>query len=154
MPLRRIAASLSAAMGWAPLALAQSTVATQPAPSFFSELVSIVLPLAFIILGLFLVLHLARRRYGLRGGGAALTVVQVLPLGPRERLVLVRTHGGRVLAVGVSSQSVHLVTELDPADLPVPETPDPDAAAPKLLGIPLNLRDFGRPGTKRDADHE
>lgn len=122
--------------------------AMPPAPSFFGELVSIVLPLAFIILGLFLVLHLARRRYGLRGRGAALSVVQVLPLGPRERLVVVRTHGGRVLAVGVSAQAVQLVSELDAADLPPPEPdPEPSQPAPKLLGLPLILRDLaGRGG--------
>lgn len=144
----RLIALAAAALPEAALAAAPAAP-MQPAPTFFSELVSIVLPLAFIILGLFLVLHFARRRYGLAGRGAALSVVQVLPLGPRERLVLVKTHGGRVLAVGVSSQSVQLVAELDPADLPPAEPVDtgPATPAPKLLGLPLSLRDLA--GSRR-----
>ncbi len=130
---------------------AQNAATPAPASSFFGELVSIVLPLSFIILGLFLVLHFARRRYGLSGQGVALSVVQVLPLGPRERLVLVKTRSGRVLAVGVSSQTVNLVAELDPSDVP---SPDPALVEPsqpsKLLGMPLILRDLaGRRGRTR-----
>ncbi len=142
-----LTASLFARPVWA-----QPAAAATPAPSFFGELVSIVLPLSFIILGLFLVLHFARRRYGLTGQGVAMSVVQVLPLGPRERLVLVRTRRGRVLAVGVSSQTVSLVAELDPSELPTPDpaASEPSQSPPKLLGMPLILRDLiGRRGQPR-----
>ena len=139
-----------------------SQAASGQAGSFIGELVSIVLPLAFIILVLLAILRLAKRRYGMTGQDAPMSVVQILPLGPRERIVLVKTRTGRVFAVGVSSQSVNLVTDLDPADLVVPGTP-PDApdggagghkAGSKVFGWPLNRRDpgpgpAGRPAATR-----
>ena len=113
-----------------PLAAAGASPAAGQSTSFFGELLSIVVPLVFIILGLFAVLHFARRRYGLTGQDAPMSVVQVLPLGPRERIVLVKTRSGRVFAVGVAAQSVNLITDLDPADLlPVPtQEPSPPSA--------------------------
>lgn len=118
--------------------------------SFFGELLSIVVPLAFIILVLIAVLHLAKRRYGITGQDAPLSIVQVLALGPRERIVLVRTRAGRVFAVGVGSQTVTLLTDLDPAEL-VPKTPpegEPRAAnrRPTVFGWPLIRRDL--PGAR------
>ena len=133
------------------LMLVAPTLAAAPAQpagvqptSFFAELISIVLPLAFIILGLFAVLHFARRRYGMTGQDAPLSVVQVLPLGPRERIVLVKTRTGRVFAIGVAGQSVNLITDLDPAEL-VPNASEPVShQTPKLFAMPLILRDLGR----------
>ena len=138
-------AALAALAAWPALAAAQASATAEPTPTFFGELVSIVLPLAFIILGLLVVLHFAKRRYGMTGQGLTLTVIQILPLGPRERLVVVRTRTGRVFTVGVSSQTVNLVTELDPDELVLPE-PETEAAVgtparpPKLFGLPLNRR--------------
>ena len=77
----------------------------------------IVLPLVLIIVVLLAVLYLVRRRFGLTGQDAPLSVLQILPLGPRERLVLVRSRSGRIFTVGVAAQSVTLVTHLDAADL-------------------------------------
>jgi len=135
----------------APVAAQAQPAGAEPA-SFFGELLSIVVPLAFIILVLIAVLHLARRRYGISGQDAPLSVVQVLALGPRERIVLVRTRTGRVFAVGVGGQSVNLLTDLDPAEL-IPKTPpdtDPGAIAarPKVFGRSLISRDLfgGRRG--------
>lgn len=121
MSMPRFALLPMLALAWTPLAaIGAPSESTQP-PSFFGELLSIVVPLVFIILGLLAVLHFARRRYGLTGQDAPMSVVQVLPLGPRERIVLVKTRSGRVFAVGVAAQSVNLITDLDPADLlPVP----------------------------------
>lgn len=136
------------------IALASSSATAQQtgsAPaSFFGEVLSIVVPLAFIILVLIAVLHFARRRYGISGQDAPLSVVQVLALGPRERIVLVRTRTGRVFAVGVGSQTVTLLTDLDPAEL-VPKTPPeggPSAAdrRPTVFGWPLIRRDL--PGAR------
>lgn len=84
------------------------------------ELMGIVFPLALIIVGLLTVLYLVRRRFGLTGKDAPLTILQILPVGPRERLVLVRSRAGKVFAIGVAGQSVTLVTHLDPADLLAP----------------------------------
>lgn len=110
-----LAVPCSAAIS-APVAEAASS------PSFLRELLAIVLPLGFIIVGLLVVLRLARRRYGLTGRETALTVMQILPLGPRERIVVLRTRAGRAFAVGVTAGSVRLVTPLDEADVASPDT--------------------------------
>lgn len=107
------------------------TTTDASSPSLFGELLGIVLPLAFIILGLLVVLKLARRRYGLTGQDAPLSVVQVLPVGPRERIVLVRTRAGRVLAVGVGAQSVTFLTDLETEDV-APAPPDQDTSVERL----------------------
>lgn len=88
--------------------------------SFLGELFSILAPLLLIVAALLFALRLVKRRYGLAGTSAPLSVLQVLPLGPRERLVLVQTRAGRVLAVGVSAQSVRLVARLEAADVASP----------------------------------
>jgi flagellar biogenesis protein FliO len=152
--------ALSALAAAAP-AFAQQAAQTAESVSFIGELVSIVLPLAFIILVLVAVLHFARRRYGTTGQDAPLSVVQIVPLGPRERIVLLKTRTGRLFAVGVAAQSVNLITDLDPAEL-VPRTPadaERAGAAPgqsrpirtsKVFGLPLIRRDL--PRGARDAD--
>ncbi len=130
-------------------AYAQQPATTSEPVSFFGEILSIVVPLAFIILVLFAVLHFARRRYGAAAPDAALSVVQILPLGPRERIVLLRTRGGRLFAVGVTASSVRLVTELDPGDL---GPGDPAAAAAAADGPDRSgpSKVFGRPLIPRD----
>lgn len=138
------------------LAWAAAPALAQPAPagsgaegSFFGELVSIVVPLAFIILVLLLVLRFARSRYGTGPRDAPLTIAQVLPVGPRERIVLVRTRSGRLFAVGVAGASVRFLADLDPADWVEPPTPAPGRA--KVFGWPLTRRDPGR-GTASAPD--
>ena len=154
-PVARIA--LLTTLTTLPAHAQQAAAAAQPV-SFFGEILSIVVPLAFIILVLFAALHFARRRYGAAAPDAALSVVQILPLGPRERIVLLRTRGGRLFAVGVTANSVRLVTDLDPADLApgdpatgatvVADAPDPSGPS-KVFGRPLIPRDLlrGRRGT-------
>jgi len=90
-----------------------------PAPpgSYLWELMAILLPLAFIIVCLLVLLRFLRRRFGLSGHDAPLSVVQVLPVGPRERIVVVRSRAGRAFAVGVSANAVTLVSTLDSDDL-------------------------------------
>lgn len=102
------------------MAFAAVPATVQARPSFVGELLAIVLPLAVVIAGLVAVLHFARRRYRLTGRDASLSIVQVLPVGPRERIVLVRTRAGRVFAVGVSAQSLNLITRLEPDDIVTP----------------------------------
>ena len=79
-------------------------------------------------------------------GAAAATpaVVQILPVGPRERVVLVRSRAGRVLAVGVSGHSVNLITELDAADIaPVEGAPVVEATPGKRTFLDLMRRPQG-----------
>src|SRR5690606_27235501 len=89
----------------------------------WGELLGILVPLALIILVLLAVSYFVRRRFGLTGRDTPLSIVQILPVGPRERIVLVQSRAGRLFVVGVSGQSVTLITNLDPSDLVAPETP-------------------------------
>lgn len=116
---RRILPAI-ACIAWSGFAWAAAPAAAQAKPSFIGELLAVVLPLAAVVVALFVVLHLARRRYGITGRDASLSIVQVLPVGPRERIVLVRTRAGRVFAVGVSAQSLNLITQLEPDDIATP----------------------------------
>lgn len=118
---RPIVVLAAACCAWPALAAAPAADAARES-SFVGELLAILVPLALIIVALFLVLRLARRRYGLTGQDAPLSILQILPVGPRERIVLVRARSGRVFTIGVGPQSVNFITDLNPADLQIPET--------------------------------
>ena len=123
--LTAITAILSLASG---TAMSAEAVSEAPAnASVAGELLAILLPLAFIIAGLLVVLRLVRKRYGLTGPDAPLSILQILPLGPRERLVLVKSRSGRVFTIGVGAQSVNFITDLDADDLAVTGKPEADA---------------------------
>jgi flagellar protein FliO/FliZ len=98
---------------------------TTPSGSFVGEMFAIVIPLVLIIGALLFLLRLVRRKYGLSSGDAPLSVLQILPVGPRERLVLVKSRGGRVFAIGVGNHSVTFITDIDDEDL---ESPAPAAS--------------------------
>lgn len=98
---------------WAQQAPAEAPAST----SFVTELLAIVVPLALIIIGLLVVLRLLRKRYGLTGQDAPLSILQILPVGPRERLVLVKARSGRVFTIGVAAQGVNFVTDLVAEDV-------------------------------------
>ena len=104
---------------------AAATPARTPSDSFVGELLAILIPLVLIIAGLVFLLRVVRRRYGLSGSDAPLSVLQILPVGPRERVVLVKSRAGRVFAIGVGSQSVTFITDFDTDDL---EGPPPAAS--------------------------
>jgi flagellar protein FliO/FliZ len=84
------------------------------------SLTTLTLTLGAIVLILAGVLWFVRRmqpgatRGGSGRGGPDCTVLRSLPLGPRERLVVVKV-GNRHLVVGVGSASVSLLCELDEA---------------------------------------
>lgn len=139
--ISRFAAAAAIATGLAcGSALAAAPAAAVPAPSYVRELLSIVLPLGFMILALLLVLRLLRRRYGMTGSGAHLSVLQILPVGPRERVVLLKTRAGRILAIGVSAQSVNLITRLEQDDVTaVPDTGTGPADAARVAKSPLDV---------------
>lgn len=113
-PAIRVIGVLALAGICAPVSAATATAGT---PSFVGELLAILVPLALIIIALLVVLKLARRRFRLTGDGAVLSVLQILPVGPRERVVLVQTRGGRVFSIGVGAQTVTYITEMTPEDL-------------------------------------
>lgn len=114
------------ATGLSSLALAApAPVATQPEPSLSmgGEVLGIVLPVVLIIVALFAVLYFVRRRFGLSGQDAPLTILQILPVGSRERIVVVKSRSGRLFVVGVGAQTVTLITNLERSDI---EAPVPD----------------------------
>jgi flagellar protein FliO/FliZ len=100
-------------------AAAPAPAAVQPEASLSAtgEVLGILLPLALIIIALFAVLYFVRRRFGLTGQDAPLTILQILPVGSRERVVLVKSRSGRLFVVGVGSQSVTLITNLEQSDI-------------------------------------
>lgn len=107
-----------------PVAAPVAAAAVQPTGSLIGEIAGVLLPVLFVIAGLVVVLVLARKRFGLTGKDTPLSIVQILPVGSRERIVLVRTRAGRVLAMGVASNAVTLLAELDEADVYIePATP-------------------------------
>ncbi|MFC3716085.1 FliO/MopB family protein [Luteimonas soli] len=121
-------AGLGALSAGAPLAAlaAAAPAATQPAApgSIAGEVIGILLPLALVIIALVAVLYLVRRRFGLTGQDAPLSIVQILPVGSRERIVVVKSRAGRVFAVGVGAQTVTLITNLEQSDIEPASTPD------------------------------
>ena len=137
-------AVLAVAMGWAwcvpalattaPVrgAVAATAAATPPGTSLLGELIAILFPLALVVLLLLAILFGVRRRFGLSSRDAPVSVLQILPLGPRERMVLVKTRAGRVLALGVSGQAVAYLTELAAEDVAVPAA-DPDRTSDAAL---------------------
>jgi flagellar protein FliO/FliZ len=100
-----------------PAAAAAQAADAAAAPSFAGELLAIVVPLALVVAALLVLLKLARRRFRLTGQDAPLSVLQILPVGPRERLVLVKSRSGRVFAIGVGAQTVTFITNFDPEEL-------------------------------------
>ncbi|WP_158238378.1 MULTISPECIES: FliO/MopB family protein [Luteimonas] len=117
---------------------ASSTPATDVVPgndSFIGEMIAIVLPMAFIIIALLFFLRILRRRYGLAGRDSPLSVLQILPVGPRERVVLLQSRAGRVFAIGVAGQTVTFITDLEPEDVVSPPDASPNAASDTLPNI-------------------
>ena len=97
--------------------------------SVAGEVMGIVLPLALIIVVLLAVLYFVRRRFGLTGQDAPLSILQILPVGSRERIVLVKSRSGRLFTVGVGTQSVTFITNLEQSDIEPP-------AAPQIIPAP------------------
>jgi flagellar protein FliO/FliZ len=88
------------------------------------------------------VLWVVKRMQTLRPAGAfrQLEVLEQLPLGTRERVVLVRVHG-RVLVLGATAQQLSLLAEIDGAGLAAHVAaaqpaafPSPAASFAALLG--------------------
>lgn len=130
--MRRLASICAGA--WAVPVMAQTkAVAPVAQPSVMADVISIILPIVFVIAGLIVILQLLRKRYGLTGTDAPLSVVQILPVGPRERVVLVRTRSGKVFALGVASHAISMLTQLEAEDLGPPKAAT-ELVAPAPLG--------------------
>lgn len=75
-------------------------------------LTSLSLTIGLIVLLLWgAVWALRRLRPGAGGGGGDCAIIRALPLGPRERLLVVQI-GGKHLVVGIGATSVSLLCEL------------------------------------------
>jgi flagellar protein FliO/FliZ len=94
-----------------------SDSAAAAAPSLLTEVLAVFVPLAFILLALLAVLLLLKRQFRSPKNSTPLSIVQVLSLGPRERIVVIRTLAGRVLTIGVSPHTLRLIAELDIDDI-------------------------------------
>jgi flagellar biogenesis protein FliO len=118
----RIGVLLAGGLSGLAAAAPAPAAAVQPeAPlSATGEVLGILLPLALIIIALFAVLYFVRRRFGLTGQDAPLTILQILPVGSRERVVLVKSRSGRLFVIGVGTQSVTLITNLEQSDIETP----------------------------------
>lgn len=101
----------------APAACAQGEA---PATSFLSLL----LPLLAVLGTLLVALVWLNRSRGLYRGDGPLKIVQVLPVSPRERVVVLESRRG-LMVVGVASGRVSLLSTLDGVDTTVEKTSDP-----------------------------
>jgi len=110
-------AAIGALLACAPLATIAAPAQPEAPGSLAGEVLGILLPLALIIVALIAVLYLIRRRFGLTGQDAPLSILQILPVGSRERIVLVKSRSGRVFVVGVGAQTVNLITNLEQSDI-------------------------------------
>ena len=81
-------------------------------PSLSAELVSLILPLLLVVATLVAAFYLLRRRFGLATRDGPLRVVQVIAVGPRERIVLLDLDDRQML-VGVTSAQITRLATLD-----------------------------------------
>ncbi|MBX7482737.1 flagellar biosynthetic protein FliO [Qipengyuania qiaonensis] len=124
--------------------------------TIFSSLLAIVLALA-IVLGLaFTVIWLLRKLQDSRLGtgdeavsGRSLRFVRALPLGPRERLVMVES-GGEQLLLGVTGGVVTLVAHWD-GDGRLLGKPSEEAAVRQRLSPTMLAAMRERPGSAHDG---
>ena len=121
IPIHRLIPLL--ALAAAPARAAESTAGT--AEGIAQMLVGLGIVLALLLGSLWLIKRLATPR----GAAAGLKVLGAVPVGPRERVVLVEI-GGQVLVLGVTPSSVRTLHTL-PADA---IQPDPGAGNARAFG--------------------
>jgi flagellar protein FliO/FliZ len=103
----------------------------QSATGSAGGLLRVILALIVVLAAVLAAAWLARRMRAFSGGGgsASLEMLAQLPLGTRERAVLVRVGDCRVL-IGVAPGNVRTLHVLGPSALPLAEVPTADAATP------------------------
>ena len=89
---------------------------------------------------------LASKALGARAAKRSLAVLDVLPLGGKQRLVVVRCYD-RTFALGVGEKEVSLVTELDPVIAPARESLQVAAEHKAFAATLAALEQAPAPGT-------
>ncbi len=89
----------------------QSAAAAAESVSFGRELAGIFVPLLLVIALLVGTLLILQRRFKVGKTDGPLRVVQVLPVGPKERIVVLQQEG-RLFAVGVAPGAVRFISDL------------------------------------------
>ena len=119
----------------------QASTAAAAGPGF-AGVWEVTLGLALVV-GLIFVAAWAMRRVapGASGSHSAIRIVAAMPVGPRERLVLVDA-GGRQLLIGVTAQQISALHSFEEPPLPPSASPGPggDFAA--------RLREMLQPGAR------
>lgn len=109
--------------------VSQTAQAVQPqaadSTALALQLIQVVGALALIIGLIFALAWLARKKQGFMNRGM-MTVVERMPIGQKENLVLVRVNG-QMLLLGVTAGSVNLLKSLD-VDVPDDASADPGFA--------------------------
>jgi flagellar protein FliO/FliZ len=115
------APALFGAEGGAPRRFAAPDVATVPAPGSAGGIGQVMLALIVVLVAVFAAAWLLKRLRGFNAGSAnGIEVVAQTSLGSKERAVIVRVAGERLL-LGVASGQVTLLQTLPPeTDLPAP----------------------------------
>lgn len=112
------------------IAATPASAAEAAATDFATGLAQMLFGLAVVVALLLACLWAIKRLTAPRGGAGALRVLGAVPVGPRERVVLVGL-GGRILVLGVAPGSVNTLHVLDAEDLPMPQTDGQVQAAMK-----------------------
>ncbi len=116
LPLPALAAVTSATAPAAPSLLFAAPVAHPAIPGQAGGVVRVTLALILVLAAVFAAAWFSRRMHGVGSARhSALEVIAQLPLGPRERAILVRVGGQRVL-LGVASGNVRALHVL-PGDV-------------------------------------
>ena len=119
---------LMAALWMAPVQA--EPMATVGAPGYLSMLLSLL-----VVVALILALAWIARRFNLaQPGGGAMKVVAMLPLGGKERVVIVEVQG-RQYMLGVTSSQVRLLETLSEPITPSAKSPVNDLGALLSRGI-------------------
>lgn len=132
-----------AAAADAPRRFAAPEVASAPAASGATGIGQVMFALVIVLVAVFVAAVLLKRLRGFTGGGSGgIEVLSQASVGNKERVVIVRVAGHRLL-LGVASGQVNLLQTLPPE--PAPASPDPVGTVP---GMPrfgeLLRRSLGR----------
>ncbi len=103
---------LAVALG---LAAAAPAGAEEPT-SLAREILGLLLPLGLVIVAMVAALWLLSRRRGLTNTSGPLKVEQMIHVGPRERVVLLRA-GDEAFVVGVTASEITFLTRMRPSSL-------------------------------------
>ena len=139
--MRRIAAALAG--GFLPCALLAAPVATAPTVDSGAELVRVLVSLLGVVALIFFVGWLGRRAQSrVRPGGRKIRVIESMPVGIKEKVMLLEV-GGTQLLVGASPtgglRTLHVL------ETPVQDDATPPSATPAIRGFRDILSQWKRP---------